>query len=392
PNAEEVLGRPAYDSLSDVKEEIDIVDEGHDGRYLGSDENAVEIELGSYSRLVEVTGEELGHYVFHELIADELEPRSTLETATFNEAVANLCSRYFTDRLEHDFGIPYEPTIFIEENRKAFEDAVAALNTDYRRREQQHLGRIETMIEEDDPDWAAITQEADDLLSIPPDSGLDRFDSIHDTGYMASMFVHNLPTGTIERNKRSIRIIGQILAEHDEPEGREKAVIEAYETPVTSYVPRKIRDAGSPFLAEDDYLAVRYEILHNGPVGHVTLEDLREQQLRYHATDILEQAVKEAVEEGQETIETYLEDLETADQSKLLLDAVDGERYGYDHEVAGPYSSYMDFPHNVGGKMAEDMYDAGVDPVEVVDDPEPYIEQCRERLEQAVRDWLTFVD
>ena len=66
----------------------------------------------------------------------------------------------------------------------------------------------------------------------------------------------------------------------------------------------------------------------------------------------------------------------------FILRSVESEKYGENKDES------MDFPHEVGGSLAEKLYEEGVTPMDVINSPEKYLELCEKEIKETINEWL----
>ena len=94
----------------------------------------------------------------------------------------------------------------------------------------------------------------------------------------------------------------------------------------------------------------------------------------------LENSLNFELYRGIEKIEEILPDISNIDSSEeFILNALAQRKYGENYQLS------IDYPHHMGGRIAEDLYEHSWEPEYILEDPEAYIDICQKSIKYNLR-------
>lgn len=109
-----------------------------------------------------------------------------------------------------------------------------------------------------------------------------------------------------------------------------------------------------------------------------TLDDIEEKP-----EQILSQALETDLWDVRENMQEIRNNLETVGSPHYFVkNSISNQKYGK------PYDTSIDYPHNIGGKLAEELYRTDTEPMDVIEEPEAYMQLSTEAINQHIENNL----
>ncbi|MDY6777912.1 MAG: hypothetical protein SVU32_04545 [Candidatus Nanohaloarchaea archaeon] len=374
----------------DVSNEIEA--ERAVGQYNGRDGEKVSIDLLEDCNLYWDWNHELGHDAAGELVMDAVADRGLLPRRTFDESFAYLTEMTIRDEEQPR---PGRRDIFNHGSPAAWETLREALEPDKRETEQHYLEMLEEPLDEED--WRQVSNITQQLERVAPDTGIHNMPFHRDELYQENMFLANLPAGDITAQKRALKDMAMMRSQYETARAvndwtLEKMVVDAYTSAHENDYPvqKAIGVAARDMMAER--MDITIEKRDDEDLSKF-MERMQEQRIGFienHAYDILEHGIQETVTSLQESVAEYQEELASIDsREEYVLDAIRHEDYGDTIEgVETGYDEFVDIPHRLGTELAETYYQLDIEPLDLVADPETYMETTEKAIMYTIQTWL----
>lgn len=326
--------------------------------YHGRD-GLLELEINP-TRKQESLAHEIGHDVETELIPMK---GSNLLVSTFNELFADLNALYFTGIEPDERALERDP----RKDTSAYSGLGAALSPEFRDEELELLEAVEEAALEDD--WDSAQTHARNLVDVAPTPG-----KVHDIGQFDPVKRGEIYEGRLiddEYHHRNNMFFQNML-------GDDVTAANAYRMDVW-----RIADT----LANQEYghisIPVKNAVDHEDSRIGTRLSYLSREHdldLEEDAEQLLGNVLEAEVSSAKKRTRRYREKLQGINQpsADFVMDELGGVKYG------NPYDEKVDFPHNVGGQLAEELYLDGVEPIDILQNPAKYVEKSTNRIRQEI--------
>lgn len=313
----------------------------------------------------------LAHELGHDALVESLPwmTGSRLIHSTFKELFADLNSLHFTGLEPDNRYLDRDP----DKDLEVYQGLEQILDEEYW---QDQIETVDQMLEGiEQENWCQIQDYAESLAASEPQTGpvLDVRDfpaeggrkknyleKLSDLPESNHMFYENFfgskdhsPLADIEEGTIDIWRMAQVLGNTDIM-SPEYSVKKAYEDNS-----RLWGKAVSASYGLDD----------------CSLDDIIPQ-----SEEVLQKALETALWDTREQMEYLSKNLRSIGTSEyFVLNSVSGEKYG------NKYDTSIDYPHNIGGRLAEQLYKQGVEPMQVIEDPDRYVQLSAQAIKQHIK-------
>jgi hypothetical protein len=337
---------PKYSLPNGVK-----VRTGENSWYHGRDEdeslqNQPLIDVSS-GRELESLCHELGHDVFYQEIAPV--PNSTLVSSIFNEFFADLTQLKFTQAEPADRKF--------DRGLSKYHDAFEGVDRVFKEQnwEISHMHAEKMLQKIESNDYINLIERAEKLaLSTPVTSSTREYISMD----FSPEFIGDYAGFELEHF-----ILDNILGAGDKP-----SVSDVAESSVGIYEISRALER-EPKQAVEDWKDLQNEVWGKLECNH-SLE-----LIENNPTEALESTLELELKSLINDIESILPDIRNIDDSSnFVLNSISQNKYGTD------YTETIDYPHNLGGVIAEDLYKKGYEPLDILENPQRYINICAKSL------------
>jgi hypothetical protein len=361
---------------------IDLKESSRKGRYRGRDQMDRPVILAKNTRRIESTAHELGHDVFREVMP-EMEG-SELLISTLKEMFADLTALHFTDIEPDKRDLNRDP----RKDMEPYEGVEKALDQEVRDDELREINAVENVLYQ--KGWNTV--EKDSLLQVNAKRLLETGPELVETGeiqdhkdysvmrarywgklgteneWRDNMFIQNLlqdrtcPSITrLEQSKLDIWKMADVLGNQNLG-SLGKPVLKAYESETP--IGRKIRET-----AKKKFRHPEKKVLEANP--EEVLRDTLARELE--RTRSLVRSYRETLREIDSRPEQVMEDIS---HLKYGSQSIDNGYPGFEENIS--------YPHNVGGLIAEELYEEGVEPSELMESPSDYLKMGADRIRSEI--------
>lgn len=323
----------------------------------------------------ETYAHELGHEYFRSIVSqlgDEQENNKFEEIwqnqpsvfMTLNEAFADLTALEYNE--SNSRAIERNP--FREGYKAPFQGLEKTFNVENREKELEILEDIEDDVEEDN--YQAIGQKIGELDSLVADVD---FRGAHVCGKQYNVFLVGMDDFFTTNAKDCTAVnenqIGR-FADYADEFGEINPVNLTKHTH-GSYDDREVINKAKEVLG----------IENNRRVGKGSIER-PEEKVEQHSDEILNELILDRLEPTIKQVEEQAETVESEDVGEYVFDRLEYDKYG---SSDGRVNEDMDLPHEVGGVIAETLYENDVTPINIAENPMDYAEFTREAIKETIR-------
>lgn len=138
----------------------------------------------------------------------------------------------------------------------------------------------------------------------------------------------------------------------------------------------EIRDAEQPVRAAyDDNSRIWGKLAGAATV----IEDFSLDEIEDRPEEVLVQSIETDLWDAREDMEDVKNNLETIGSPEyFVMNSISDQKYGKKYDVS------IDYPHNVGGQLAEQLYLRGIEPMDVVEEPEKYVQLVTQEINRHI--------
>ena len=313
----------------------------------------------------------LAHELGHDALVESLPwmTGSRLIHSTFKELFADLNSLQFTGLEPENRYLDRDP----DKDLEVYQGLEQILDEEHWEEEIMKVDRVLEGLEKEN--WSQIQDYAKSLAASEPQTGpvldvrdfpteggrkknyLGKLSDLHGSNHM---FYENFfgskdhsPLADIQEGTRDIWRMAQVLGNTD---------IMSAEYPVKH-------------AYEDNS-----QLWGKAVSASYGLDDCSLDEIVPRSADVLKQALETELWDTREQMEEVSQNLDSAGTPEyFVLNSVSGEKYG------NKYDTSIDYPHNIGGRLAEQLYKQGVEPMQVIEDPERYVQMSTQAIKQHIK-------
>ncbi len=319
------------------------------------------------SRKITSMAHELGHDVLLQSMPDI--GGSRIVYSTFKEMFADLNTLHFTDVEPEDRALDRDP----DKDLSVYDGVGDLLEP---RHWEKGVMRIDKIMEGlENGSWESIQSNAKVLAGSPPQAGpvLDvrdfPYERAGDQNYLNKL---------VENPEVSHMFYNNFFGARDY-----SPVTEVAET--THDIWSMAQVLGNSDIMHPEYPVGEAEENHSriwGKMAHAAteLDDFSLDDIRDKPVPVLSQALETDLWDARENMTEIRDNLETVGEPQyFVMNSISGLKYGK------PYDTSIDYPHNLGGQLAEQLYRAGAEPMDIVDEPADYLQLSAEAINQHIR-------
>ncbi|MDY6770855.1 MAG: hypothetical protein SV186_02740 [Candidatus Nanohaloarchaea archaeon] len=371
---------------------INVEDDGDGNRYRGRDGKRPQIALTDFHSPAGTLAHELGHDIekYHIGREQREESHDLLASKTFSEFFAHLNALHFMDEQGREYSQHFTWDPAKEKYADAWETLDELIDLDHRKKEYK---KLHSLASNDNDEIDDIKTQAHEIASIGPAPYELNGHALDSSDQQQDMFLINLPYDDIAGQKESLARLTTLL---EDVQARDNGLAANY----VKYANNREDTTDDPLHqtiadATDDYLD--NHPVYSGLEDHVEdedepaadLDDARTEIIEAEGVEILEYALDMNLEQLKNDVAAWRRTLEQEAPVDHIYDAISDEEYGYKRNGSSTdHDSYVDFPHNVGGQLAEEYLEAGTEPLDVVKDPQPYLDACQNAIKQEIADQI----
>jgi len=319
---------------------------------------------------------ELGHEYFWSLLSntkdstenDELEELQHEQPSvhrTLNETFAELTALMYTN----DTSMPIERNPFKEGYRAAFEGLEQTFNLNNRQKELEILEEIEQDLEEGE--YQDIAQKTDELDSLIPDVD---FRGCQVVGKQYNVFLVGMEDFfstsygmCTAANEDRIDDFANYVSE----ESGEINPVKLTKHTHGSFDNREVINKTKEVLnIENDRI-----------VGKGSIESSKE-EVKQASDEILTGLIIDRLEPTIDQVRNQIDIVESEDVGEYTFERLRYEGYG---SSDGRVNEDMDLPHEIGGVLAETLYENDITPIDITENPTQYVGTTEEAIKETIR-------
>lgn len=111
------------------------------------------------------------------------------------------------------------------------------------------------------------------------------------------------------------------------------------------------------------------------------LDDCSLDEIEQESERVLLQALETDLWDTRENMEEVRDNLQSVgDPHYFVRNSISGQKYGK------PYDTSIDYPHNIGGYLAEQFYLKGAEPMDVIEEPQKYLQASSRAIDRHIKD------
>lgn len=312
----------------------------------------------------------MAHELGHDVLAQSLPgvKGSRVVYSTFKELFADLNSLYFTDMEPEDRELNRDP----DKDLSVYEGVSDLLEPEYWDKQVMRVDKIIDGLERENLD--SVQADTKVLADSPPQAASvldvrdfpyeragskDYIEKLSDNPRISHMFYDNFfgtrdysPVTEVAEDTHDIWSMAQVLGN---------------------------TDIMHPTYPVKEAKQDRSRIWDKMMRAATSLDDFSLDEIEDKPEDILYQALETDLWDVRENLEEIKENLEVVGSPQyFVMNSISDQKYGNSYDVS------IDYPHNIGGKLAEQLYRSGTEPMDVLDEPEKYIQLSTEAINQHI--------
>lgn len=118
-----------------------------------------------------------------------------------------------------------------------------------------------------------------------------------------------------------------------------------------------------------------------GKMAHAAtaMDDFSLDEIEEKPGQVLSQALQTDLWDTREKMTEIRDNLETVGEPEyFVMNSISGLKYGK------PYDTSIDYPHNIGGRLAEQLYLSGTEPMDVIEEPAKYLQLSADAINHHI--------